>query len=88
MSPAENICKRFGPRSGPTSGSTLFHTLIVFLKEILENVNFENSQQTTIEALKIIQHAKSYFLQFFSHIMTISYSTVTGQGCHKQFTSA
>ena len=40
------LCKHFGPRSGPTtcppwSGSKLFDTLMVFLKEFFENVDFE-----------------------------------------------
>ena len=43
---AANICKEFGPRSGLTkcrawSRSKLFDTLIVFLKEFFEKVNFE-----------------------------------------------
>ena len=44
----DNLCKQFGPRSGPTKclePSCL--TLIVFLKEHFERVNFEKSQQTT-----------------------------------------
>ena len=46
------LCKQFGPKSRPTfcrswSGSKWFDTLIVFLKEFLEKVNFEKSQQTT-----------------------------------------
>ena len=52
MSSACYFCKQFGPRSGPTkrrawSGSKLFDTLIVFLKEFFEIVNFEKNQQTT-----------------------------------------
>ena len=52
MSSADNFCKQFGPRSGLTerrdiSGSKLFDTLIVFLKELFEKVDFEKSQQTT-----------------------------------------
>ena len=40
------LCKQFGPRSGPTelrswSGSKPFDTLIEFLKEFFEKVNFE-----------------------------------------------
>ena len=40
-----NRCKQFEPRSGPTerrswSGSKLFNTLIVFLNEFFEKVNF------------------------------------------------
>ena len=37
---------------GPDLGSKLFDTLIVFLKEFLEKVNFEKSQLTTIKARK------------------------------------
>ena len=52
LSSADNLCKQFGPRSGPTecrswSGSKLFDTLIVFLKEFFEKVDFEKNQQTT-----------------------------------------
>ena len=47
-----NLVKQFGPRSGPTeclawSGSKLFDTLMVFLKEFFENINFKKDQQTT-----------------------------------------
>ena len=49
---ADYFCKQFGPRSGRTkrqawSASNLFDTLIVFLKELFEKVNFEkkNSRQ-------------------------------------------
>ena len=46
VSSADNRCKRFAPRSGPTkrrarSGSKLSDTLMVFLKEFFEKVNFE-----------------------------------------------
>ena len=49
---ADNFCKQFGTRSGPTerltcSGSKLFDTLMVFLKEFFEKVDFEKNQQTT-----------------------------------------
>ena len=49
MSSADNFCKQFGPRSGPTvcSGYKMFETLIVFLKEFFEKVDFEKNQQTT-----------------------------------------
>ena len=42
-------------------------TLIVFLKEIFEEVNFEKkSQQTTTKGGKIIQHAKSSALKCYA----------------------
>ena len=52
VSSADNFCKQFGPRSGPRkrlawSGSNLFDTLMVFLEEFFEKVDFENNQQTT-----------------------------------------
>ena len=52
VSSADNFYKQFEPRSGPTkcpawSGSKLFDTLIVFLKEFFEKVDFEKNQQTT-----------------------------------------
>ena len=45
VSSADNLCKQFGPRSGPTehwarSGSKLFDTLMVFLKEFFEKIDF------------------------------------------------
>ena len=48
----DNLCKQFGPRSGLTwcrawSGSELFDSLMVFLKEFFEKVDFEKNQQTT-----------------------------------------
>ena len=54
LSSADNHCKQFGPRSGPTecwswSGSRLLDTLMVFLKEFFEKVNFDKNQQTTAE---------------------------------------
>ena len=36
VSSADNLCKQFGP-------SKLFNTLMVFLKEIFENLDFEKS---------------------------------------------
>ena len=45
-----SLCKQFGTRSGLTScragsGSKLFDTLMVFLKEFLEEVGFEKSAE-------------------------------------------
>ena len=42
----DNLYKQFGPRSGPTKhwaqfGSKLFDTMLVFVKESFEKVNFE-----------------------------------------------
>ena len=50
VSSADNLYKQFGPRSGRTtclarSGSKLFDTLMVFLKEFFEKVDFEKTQQ-------------------------------------------
>ena len=50
MSSADNLYKQFGPRSGPTkcrawSGPKLFDTLMVFLKEFFEKVDFEISSR-------------------------------------------
>ena len=55
MLSADNLCQQFEPRPGPTecwscSGSKLFDTLIVFLKEFLEKVDFEKYRQTTSKA--------------------------------------
>ena len=57
MLPADNFCKKFGPRSGATqcrawSGSKLFDILMVFLKEFFETVDFEKKQQTTKKGMK------------------------------------
>ena len=38
VSSADSLCKQFGPRSGPTKCRA---TLIVFLKEFFEKVDFE-----------------------------------------------
>ena len=48
---ADNLCKQFGRRSGLTihlawCGSRLFDTLLVFLKDFYEKVNFEKKNQT------------------------------------------
>ena len=58
VSSADNLCKQFEPRPGPTklrarSGSKLFDTLMVFLKEFFEKVDFEKSQRTTKEPEKL-----------------------------------
>ena len=52
MSSADNLSKQFRPRSGLTkcrarSGSKLFDTLMVFLKEFFEKIDFEKNQQMT-----------------------------------------
>ena len=52
MLSAHNLCKQTGPRSGPTiyhawSRSNMFDTLIVFLNEFFEKVDFEKNQQMT-----------------------------------------
>ena len=52
LSSADNFCKQFGPRSGRTkcwawSGNKLLDTLMVFLKEFFEKVDFEKNQRTT-----------------------------------------
>ena len=49
---ADKFCKQFGPRSGPTkcralSESNLFDSLMVFLKEFSQKIDFEKTQQTT-----------------------------------------
>ena len=59
----KTFANSFGSTSGPTkcrawSGSKPFVTLIVFLKEFFEKVDFEKSQQTTTKTLKTTQHAK------------------------------
>ena len=53
---ADNLCKQFGPRSGPTecrpdlNPNRLTLSLIVFLKDFFEKVNFEKSEQMTTKA--------------------------------------
>ena len=49
MSSADNFSKLFGPRwteCRALSGSKLFDTLVVFLKEVFEKIDFEKNQQT------------------------------------------
>ena len=48
---ADNLCKQIGPRSGLTkcgtsSGYELFCTLVVFLKDFFEKVNFEKNNNS------------------------------------------
>ena len=46
----DNLCKQFGHRSGPTLGPDLDPnclTVMVFLNEIFEKVDFETNQQST-----------------------------------------
>ena len=50
MSSADKFYKQYGPRSGVIkrqawSGSKLFDTLIVFLKEFFEKVDFEKKSR-------------------------------------------
>ena len=49
VSSTDNLCKQFGPRSGLTKGQPdldlNFLTLMVFLKEFFEKVDFEKDQQ-------------------------------------------
>ena len=56
VSSADNLCKQFRSRSDPTfcrawSGPKLFDTLIIFLEECFEKVDFERKKnhQTTKE---------------------------------------
>ena len=63
VSNADNLCKQFGPRPGPTkcrawSGFKLLDTLMIFLKEFFENINFEKNQQNDEKSGKIAEHAK------------------------------
>ena len=47
---ADNLYKQFGPISGQNVGPDLgptFFTLMVFLKEFFEKVDFEKNKQTT-----------------------------------------
>ena len=53
---ADNLCKQFGPRSGPTK---LLDTLMVFLKDFFEKVDFKEKSADDKKACKITQHAKS-----------------------------
>ena len=56
MSSGDNLCKQIGP------GSKLFDTLIIFLKEFFERVDFEKNQQKTKKREKLSQVAKSLYL--------------------------
>ena len=55
VSCADNFCKQFGPRSGPTkfrarSGFKLFDTLIIFLREAFEKVDFEKTNSKRLKS--------------------------------------
>ena len=56
-SSADNFCKQFGPRSGPIesrpwSRSKQFDSLIVFMKEFFEKVNFEKKSVNDNKSMK------------------------------------
>ena len=58
VSSADNFCKQFRSRSGLTkcqawSGSKLFDTLIKYLKEFFQKIDFEKNQQTTKKHAKL-----------------------------------
>ena len=80
LSSADNVCKQFEPRSGPTK-SKLFDTLMVFLKDCFEKVNFKtkstvDQKKKKKEKCEITQHAKSYFFYFlFIHFFLCSTCT-------------
>ena len=63
VSPADNICEQFGPKSGLTkhltrSGSKLFDTLIIVLKNISKQV-IVNKKTADGKNMTITQHTKS-----------------------------
>ena len=85
------LCKQFGPRSGlkecrSWSGSNLFDTLIVFLKEFFEKVNFENRLQTAVKAWKIPSMQRvyplsaTYNLQQTPNSNFTAFSKITNKG--------
>ena len=93
MLSADNFCKQFGPRSGlikcqAGSGSKLFDTLMVFLKEFLEKVDFEKKSADGKKNLaKITQKAKSYTVsndKCFKNDMHILFVMLV---CHAKFFS-
>ena len=62
---ADNLCKQFGSRSGPTlsqawSGSKLLDTLMVFLKNFFEKVNFEKKMCMTKTCKIKLEETKHY----------------------------
>ena len=68
MSSADNLCKQFGPRPGLTKcqawpGSKLFDTLMVFMKEFFEKVEFGKISR------RQKKHAV-YFACFCCHLLT------------------
>ena len=88
MLSADNFCKQFGPRSGPTkrqapSGSNLFDTLIVFLKEFVEKVDFEKNQQTTKKHENFPGGKDLIFLAALCLKLLMSLNTNADRGPHK-----
>ena len=72
LSSADKLCKQSGPRSGPTkrqawSGSKLFDTLMVFLKDLFEKVNFQNNPQMTKSMQNYPACKELYVLQQKGH---------------------
>ena len=67
VSPADNFCIHFGPRSGPTfwSWSKIFDNLMVFLMFFLKKrVNFEKQSANDKKSIKIdsVQRVDIYYL--------------------------
>ena len=82
---SDNNSKQFGPRSGPTecwswSGSKLFDTLIVFLKDFFEKVNFEKKSAST-KAWNITQYAELKCVQPCQKTTQVSMAAYYLNGC-------
>ena len=77
MSSAYNFCKQFGTRSGLTectvsSGSKLFDTLMVFLKEFFEKIDFEKNQLMTKKRMKSYPGGKELELEEYVYHLVFS----------------
>ena len=61
LSSAENLCKHLDPDQDPHNIGPDLEPLIVVLKEVFENVDFEKSQQTTNKIIKNYTVCKECF---------------------------
>ena len=78
VSSADNICKKFGPRSGPTerrawSGSKMFDTLMEFLEEFFKKVELKMNYFSTKKYVVVWDGSFEQPDQMFKEMDTIRF---------------
>ena len=74
MSSTDNRCKQFVPRSGLNVRPDMdqnYLTLVVFLKELFEKVDFEKNQQTTNSMKKLPRMQKVKLEYRWAHLLAL-----------------